>query len=278
MVEVSVDQNTDDWLRIRRGGPLHRGDDIDPDRHFRRVGGSEVASICGLCPFNGSQPHEKFQQILEERFEYLQGRRPHGINQNEPMLHGHIAEPSTLAVYEQQLRKHPRLMLPCTDLFDATTFRVGAGRYFYAERMPAVHGCSPDGVVVCKLRAEDRWARLRLVEAKSPWGRLYPCPPSYYVPQVQYQMWVTGISECDFVAVKFPRCSPGDLAPKIMGNEPFMIWRYKIDTAFCEWMCQVIEDFSGQLRAATHRHENYTAPLLPAPDMPQGELVLENRP
>ncbi len=284
MVEINVDQNTDDWLRIRRGGPVRKDDPddpIDPSRHFLRVGGSEVASICGLCPFPGSKPHEKFQQILDERWEYLQGSRPQGIAITAAMTHGSIAEPSTLAVYQRQMRQHPQHGVPCTAAFDAATLRVQAGRYFHTEQMPAVHGCSPDGLVTCELRGGGgRRPILRLVEAKSPWKPLYPSTPAYYVPQVQYQMWVTGIAECDFVAVKFPRCSAGAPAPAVVGNEPFMISRHQIDVGFCEWMRQVVEHFSGQLRDATHRAVKYTAPthLPPAPDVARGVLVLENRP
>ncbi len=281
MVSVNVDQNTDDWLRIRRGGPLHYGTPVDPMRHFLRVGGSEVASICGLCPFRGSKPHEKFQQILHERWDYLQGKRPDGLIQTAPMTHGHIAEPSTLAVYQQQMRNHPCMAVPCTTTFDAATLCVDDGGYFYNEAMPTVHGCSPDGLVVCKLSQEDRYQRLRLVEAKSPWGPLYPRTPSYYIPQVQYQMWVTGISECDFVAVKFPQCArEEEVPPVITGEETFMIHRYQIDIEFCEWMAQVIEHFSAQLREATHKDAQYTAPshLPPAPSLPKGDLILEKRP
>ncbi len=284
MVEVNIEQGTPHWLRVRRGGPLDANAPIDPAQHFLRVGGSEIAGICGLLPerFEKSRPCDKFTQVLRERQAYLRRDEPPEWTVTAPMHHGTIAENSTLVVYGNKLREHPALGVPCVTAFDAATLRVDDGHYFYGERLPAIHGCSPDGQVVCQLRHGGAYTRLRLVEAKSPWGNLYPAVPPYYVPQVQYQMWVTGVRECDFVAVKFPRVV-GDTPPAVPGNEPFFITRFTIDVPYCEWLRDRVEDFCQQLRRAgsNDAHAQYVPPThLPEapPSQPMGREILAHRP
>lgn len=172
MVEHVTKQEGVEWHAYRRG-PLKL-----------RVGGSEVGAALGVSEY--ATPKSLWEYIHWQR----QGYREHnGVryelhqNESEEMTHGTVNEPRTIRLYEM------------------LTSQVAApGNYWEcvspSERWPRdgdhlYYGCSPDGVVSDTL----------LLECKAPFHRAASKIAPHYMAQMQYQMAVTGRTQCDFVSV-----------------------------------------------------------------------------
>ncbi len=220
-MEIPLPQNTEEWLRRRRGAPL-----------YMRVGGSEIGAVCGLNPYSGSRADEMYTRMREERtLHWLRGKippQPESLQNNPAIEHGSHCEDLVIEKYSQLMKKEEDI-------------RVEDGHYYYALQDPAFLGCSPDGQVFTRLPGNE-WTLTRLLECKAPYNRLYPSIPVYYMTQVQYQMGVTGVGECDFVAVKMAH-----MADRLSGTETYYVLRVPFCDEYWQWMRRRLEWFQQQL-------------------------------
>ena len=110
---------------------------------------------------------------------------------------------------------HGTLLEPLVrDLYDQRTGRKSHEIGLVRHRQHAWHGASPDGVTEDGLLIEIKCPLTRKIEAKVP---------KHYWPQVQLQLEITDLEECDFIQYR-----PG-VPPK---PEEFVVTRIKRDR---EW-------------------------------------------
>jgi putative phage-type endonuclease len=153
---VALSQGTEQWKLWRRAG----------------VGGSDIAAIVGLSPF---EDHTR-AQILAEKV--------HGVErpQSQAMYRGTVLEPWARLLYERR----QRVSAPpaCVEHDDYPWARV------------SLDGLCTNGAAVQRLE----W----ILELKAPgWethsAALCGVVPDYYACQCQWQMLCAGIGLCDFV-------------------------------------------------------------------------------
>jgi hypothetical protein len=84
-------------------------------------------------------------------------------------------------------------------------------------------GASPDGIIV----SEDSDKYARLVEIKCPYSRkIGGIVPQEYWMQMQIQLEVTNLNECEYVEVEILSANPKNMTPDLSGNylEKGIIW------------------------------------------------------
>jgi len=106
--EVIVEQNTNEWLELRRG----------PRR--MRVGGSEAATACGIS--NYCRSYSFYDHIIE----LMEGGKEEHF-ESAPTIHGHRCEPLVADIYEK-----------------ITGNKTEEANYWVSAETPNWWGCSPD--------------------------------------------------------------------------------------------------------------------------------------
>lgn len=125
---------------------------------------------------------------------------------NAATAHGTLLEPFVRDLYDQK--------------FNRKSHEIGLVQH---REYPWL-GASPDGVT------EDGI----LVEIKCPMSRkIEPNVPKHYLPQVQLQLEITDLEECDFVQYK-PAISEGDVVTR---PEEFVVVRVRRDR---EWFARAL--------------------------------------
>lgn len=152
-------QGTPEWKAWRRDG----------------IGGSDIAAICALSPF---EDHTR-EQVFREKVEGVERE------QNEAMYRGTVLEPHARLMYE---RRHRITAAPlCAEMNGYPWARVSLdGLCGNGARLPA---------------ERDEW----ILELKCPGWETHSAAlaghvPEYYRAQCQWQMHVCGIGKCDFVS------------------------------------------------------------------------------
>jgi putative phage-type endonuclease len=167
MKTLSLNQGTETWRRWRRNG----------------VGGSDVATILGLAPFEDATR----ANLLREKCDGWQ--KP----LNFAMRRGNRLEPAARLAYE-------------------TRFRTSAPPACIEHDSIPWARVSLDGLCKQPVTASLRDAQCDTGHGL-PWILELKCPnwethswalagvvPDYYRVQCQYQMWVAGIDRCDFAS------------------------------------------------------------------------------
>lgn len=114
--------------------------------------------------------------------------------------------------------EHGTLLEPhVRDLYDARTGRKSHEIGLVQHRLYPWLGASPDGVTEDGLLIEIKCPLTRKIEAKVP---------KYYFPQVQLQLEITDLEECDFI--QYRPAGP-------QGEEQFVVVRVKRDR---EWFAK----------------------------------------
>lgn len=241
--EVEIEQNTPEWLDLRRGPYLVPDDpeeirrgiiyfgkgvrgaekertekwvgnlqctfdgtvDVRQRRTIWKIGASECGTACGVASYTGF-PQDLYDKILYHEPEMNEADRREMEN-SLPLKFGHYAEDYSIPYYEQ-----------------LTGYRVTDGRHFlFTNTDDALDGirfgASPDGQV---------WVngtRQGLLEIKNPifvlpdehkdMKKAHPRIAKYaafnkgikpeYMAQMQYQMFSAGASWCDFLTTLWPK-------------------------------------------------------------------------
>jgi putative phage-type endonuclease len=114
--------------------------------------------------------------------------------------------------------EHGTLLEPLVrDLYDARTGRKSHEIGLVQHRLYPWLGASPDGVTEDGLLIEIKCPLTRKIEAKVP---------KYYFPQVQLQLEITDLEECDFIQYR---------PAGVQGEEQFVVVRVKRDR---EWFAK----------------------------------------
>lgn len=124
---------------------------------------SDFAAACGLNPYCSRQ------QLWDRKV--LNKRKPISEAQRDRIQWGVDHEKDAIEAYKRL----------------TGTPTVKPGTFYEHSQYPGL-GCTPDGLV-------GHWG---LIEAKCPVS-MYKEVPTYYVPQMMGQLWITGRSWCDFV-------------------------------------------------------------------------------
>ena len=155
---ITLQQGTLEWLEWRKGG----------------IGGSDIATILGLSPFEDATR----ENLLREKTERWQRTR------NFAMRRGTRLEPIARRAYE-------------------TAYRTDAPPVcIQHDSVPWGRG-SLDGL--CRHRFDAGHGKPWILELKAPaWethsAALAGIVPDYYRVQCQYQLWVAGIDLCHFAS------------------------------------------------------------------------------
>jgi len=168
-----VEQNTKEWFFMRRGV------------HKMRVGGSEIGVILGLSKF--AKPFSLWEKIIKQQTNDWEDDED---GMPEACAHGHTCEDIIAEMFE-----------------DNMGLRLLAGGYY---RHPDAHlgdayGASPDRLVLSRGMMEDGVPEgevFALLEIKGPFYNMYTDVAPQYMAQMQYQMWVSGLPRCYYLAVK----------------------------------------------------------------------------
>lgn len=146
------EQGTDAWLQSRR----------------TKIGGSEIASVLGKCPYKSYS-------------KYIEDKKANAFKNNAACTFGHLLEPVAKHIMEEEqgIKIHEMGAIPATNF-------------------PICY--SPDGVIV-------RDDKLILLEIKCPFRRykLSVIPP-HYLNQVKTGMCVLPCHECEFHQFRFRIC------------------------------------------------------------------------
>ena len=117
---------------------------------------------------------------------------------------------------------HGTLLEPFVrDLYDQRTGRKSHEIGLVQHRQYPWLGASPDGVTEDGLLIEIKCPLTRKIEAKVP---------KHYWPQVQLQLEITGLEECDFIQYR-PASAEGTVPPR---PEEFVVTRIKRDRFWFE--------------------------------------------
>jgi putative phage-type endonuclease len=178
-VHDPIEQNTREWYFMRRG------------THKMRVGGSEIGIILGLSRF--AKPFSLWEKIIAQQ----DGEWEQDGDNPEACVHGHTCEDII------------------ADLFaDKMGLRLRLGGYYrhHDADLGQFYGASPDRLVIRRGVGLDGAPAGDVVEAlleiKAPFTRMYTDIAPHYMAQVQYQMWVSGVPQCYYLAVKLRHDKP----------------------------------------------------------------------
>jgi exodeoxyribonuclease (lambda-induced) len=208
MTEIAVVQNTPEWHDIRRGP------------WGIRIGASEVGTVCGINPYTA--PFSLYDKITNR----LDGKPQPETDTPEACIHGHRAEPFIADMYAT---------------FTGKRIREGGFFEHTDPELSAAFGCSPDRLVLDKKTGEAKG----LVEIKAPFYRMHDDIKPYYMAQVQYQLYITGLSWCDFVVVKLNQNTPHATPPRDVRAR---VWRvYRNEKYINDWMLPRLRFFVAAL-------------------------------
>lgn len=185
MTHVIIDQNTDQWLKLRSGEWCQclkgRESNCEHTHSSCRIGASELATVCGLNPF--ADPIS----ALEKRIRGI------SWNGNAATRHGHEWELPSATLYD----KIERLINPNSINTTQSGYWIcnptGAESiYHFKTGDDAYFGASLD-------RISDKMD----VEIKCPFKNMYTQVPIYYLPQVHMQMAIRNRNSMRFFVVKW---------------------------------------------------------------------------
>ena len=210
-VHNPVEQNTREWYFMRRG------------EHKMRIGGSEIGVVLGQSHF--AKPHSLWQKILAQQDEEWERDE----EMPEPCVHGHTCEDIIAEMFEDKM---------------GLSLRPGGYYRHPDEALGEFYGASPDRLVISRSIKEDGVPPgevCALLEIKAPFRNMYTNIAPQYMAQMQYQMWVSGIRKCYYLAVKLrhdkmeeqgtgrgPRSTPPGETQVYLAlvnySEEYMIW------------------------------------------------------
>ena len=171
-VHNPIEQNTKDWFFMRRG------------EHKVRVGGSEIGVILGQSRF--AKPFSLWEKIIAQQL----GDWETDDEMPEPCTHGHTCEDIIAEMFERMM-----------------SIKLLSGGYYRHsdEDLGQFYGASPDRLVLSRGQHIDGVPEgevCALLEIKAPFQNMYTDVAPQYMAQIQYQMWVSGVPTCYYLAVK----------------------------------------------------------------------------
>lgn len=171
-VHNPVEQNTAEWFFMRRG------------ENKMRIGGSEIGTVLGINRF--AKPYSLWQKIIAQQDEEWDTDE----DMPEACAHGHTCEDIIAEMFADKMEYKLR----------------DGGYYRHAdEDLGEFYGASPDRLVMSRgrgLDGVDEGEVCALLEIKAPFRNMYTDISPTYMAQMQYQMWVSGLTKCFFLAVK----------------------------------------------------------------------------
>jgi len=164
--------------------------DIDqegPEWHFMRrgakglvQGGSEVWKSLAV---DGGSPREFMRELIQKAIgtwvpeQYSEAPDDDAVS---PMAHGTECEPLIAKMYA---------------FYEKAELAKGGFYTHWDATFSDLYGASPDGRVMDKTTNKV----MRLLEIKAPFSRMYLDVKPSHMAQMQYQMGVSGVAECDTV-------------------------------------------------------------------------------
>jgi hypothetical protein len=211
----SVEQNTRQWFRMRRGP---KG---------LRVGSSEVGAVVGAA-LEQRPPralYDKMVALMDNTWQ----EDPVGEDEEDPpaCAHGHRCEDLIAQMYSHYEK------VPLAD-----------GGYYEHGEFPDLYGASPDRRVMDPERGEA----VGLVEIKAPFERMYKDVKDEHMAQMQYQLWCSGLQWCDYVAVFLDKKKPDKTIPS---KTQVLLVRVHRSEEYIAWMAKRVFYFSACLMNRT---------------------------
>jgi putative phage-type endonuclease len=175
---------------------------LDPRREGRLTASNFGAAI-GLNPYRSKQKLYRDLKGLEPKFEG-----------NAMTEWGNTHEMDAVNAYEADQ--------------GAIVTKCGDEQEFVIDPVRDWMGCTPDGFNTDGI----------VVEVKCPYATMYADIPRYYMAQIQGQMHITGLKQCDFVAWYMEDKEDDDLS-----NALLQVWRVEISDAYVEEMLNLLDYF-----------------------------------
>ena len=260
-----VEQNTPEWYFMRRG----------PDK--MRVGGSEIGVITGRSRF--SLPFSLWQKIVQQQ----DGDWPKDEETPPACVHGHTCEPLIADVFCKEMGYK---MLP-------------GGYYRHPNpKLGLFYGASPDGRLLSNDIKEDGapvGEVCALLEIKAPYATMYTDIKDEHMAQMQYQMWVSGIPVCYYLAVWLrkdaadaqgtgygPRSTPpGETRVflcKVHYSMDYLAWMIPRLFLFTKYLARRIEPPRDLYQSEATGYEAPPQPRVERIDVPTGSWRVEKNP
>lgn len=173
-----VEQNTPERGFIRRG------------EHGSRLGGSEVDVVLGIS--DRAKPCDLYGKIIAEQ----DGTYVYDDVPKPACVHGNTCEEIIAEMFARN---------------QGVSLQPGGYYRHPEESLGQFYGASPDRLVLSRGLKEDGAPEgevCALLEIKAPYEGMYADIPKQYMAQMQYQMWVSGVTKCFFLAVKLRRDKP----------------------------------------------------------------------
>ena len=179
-VHDPIEQNTQEWYFMRRGP------------HKMRVGGSDVGVILGLSRF--AKPFSLWEKIIAEQ----DGLWERDEETPEACAHGTTCEPLIADMFEDKMK---------------VSLLMGGYYRHHDEDLGHFYGASPDRLILSRgidIDGTPAGTVCALLEIKAPFTRMYTDIAPHYMAQMQYQMWVSGVPQCYYLAVKVRHDKPDE--------------------------------------------------------------------
>ena len=256
--QILVEQNTEEWKRLRRGPA------------GIRIGASEAERACDCSQYAYARDlYDFIVASLEPDFDPRQWDTSNNVTE-----YGHMREDEAVQVYISVMK----------DVMGKNVI-VKDGNYFPHPKLGDFYGASPDGQVF----DAETGRLIGGLECKVPYfvphhetrvGHLYrPHISDEYMSQMQFQMmcW-TQIPHVDFCAVFFdsdpPMRSYNSCVPYEPGSRPLLSWVnvtrvFRSESYIQDWMLPRLLDFSNSLvqRRGPSRFATYDR-IVPASKRP----------
>lgn len=263
----NIQQTSPEWFHIRRG------------EYGVRLGGSEVGFAVGVSPW--TKPFQLYDEIVAKE----EGTWVSDPDDDKSALnHGNDCEPLIAGMYDYYVLGDGRV--PEKDKNDIDEgappkplpprqFTLSEGGYYQHsdEYLGELYGASPDRRIMSKATGKVE----HLLEIKAPYGRMHVCVKPEYMAQMQYQMWCSGLDQCDFLVIKLDQQLPEKTIPSKIRVFYAHVPRSE---AYIKWMLPRIFYFSRCLilrqRPARDLYENEMTGFDPPPHVDVEEVIVPN--
>lgn len=199
-----VEQNTREWFSMRRGP---KG---------LRLGGSEAGAAIGMV-LDDRPPVALYDMlVMKMDKEWITDDDPTDADEDsDRCAHGHRCEPLIADMYS-----HYRGV------------KLAEGGY-YSHPDPDLanlYGASPDRRV---LVTGSNGTVSHLLEIKAPYDRMYKAPKQEHLAQCLYQLWVSGLPFCDYLAVFLDKKEPEKTIPS---KTQVLLVRVYLTQEYVDWL------------------------------------------
>ncbi len=150
-MEITVEQNTDEWMGLRRGP------------YGIRIGGSEAGKACGLD--KDRSPHTFYLKIIAE-LKNVDLKDDSDSGESPATEHGHRCEDLVAEQYAK-----------------ITGYNLKDANYWISNEFPVLYGASPDRKVY-----DGEGEFVGLLEIKAPYGPAYKEPKAEHITQMMFQV------------------------------------------------------------------------------------------